>query len=142
MDIGIIILLVVVFIIIVFAAASGDKQPPPKPKRPHYTDSHQTGSVYFLTNPCFKEHWVKIGVTTRNVKNRVREFNTAVPENFHIVLDISCENPYAVEQDIHKALDGYRPNKKKEYFLITVGELSEELDKIPYLTKQEDDKDI
>jgi len=44
-----------------------------------------TGYVYILTNPSFKEDWVKIGKSSRPVDVRSKELdNTAVPLPFEV----------------------------------------------------------
>lgn len=49
------------------------------------------GYVYILTNPSFREDWVKIGKSSRPVDVRSKELdNTAVPLPF----DISAENQW------------------------------------------------
>ena len=41
---------------------------------------NETGYVYILTNPSFREDWVKIGKSSRPVDVRSKELdNTAVP---------------------------------------------------------------
>lgn len=43
------------------------------------------GYVYILTNPSFKEDWIKIGKSSRPVDIRSKELdNTAVPLPFEI----------------------------------------------------------
>jgi hypothetical protein len=45
----------------------------------------EPGYVYILTNPSFKEDWVKIGKSSRPVDVRSKELdNTAVPLPFEI----------------------------------------------------------
>ena len=45
----------------------------------------EAGYVYILTNPSFKEDWVKIGMSSRHVDIRSKELdNTAVPLPFEI----------------------------------------------------------
>lgn len=45
----------------------------------------EAGYVYILTNPSFKEDWVKIGKSSRPVDIRSKELdNTAVPLPFEI----------------------------------------------------------
>ncbi|MDO4816906.1 MAG: HTH domain-containing protein [Akkermansia sp.] len=47
--------------------------------------AHQKGYVYILTNPSFREDWVKIGRSARPVDVRSKELdNTAVPLPFEI----------------------------------------------------------
>ena len=45
----------------------------------------ESGYVYILTNPSFREDWVKIGKSSRPVNVRSKELdNTAVPLPFDI----------------------------------------------------------
>ena len=47
--------------------------------------SQESGYVYILTNPSFKEDWIKIGKSSRPVDVRSKELdNTAVPLPFEI----------------------------------------------------------
>ena len=44
------------------------------------TNDNNKGYVYILTNPSFREDWVKIGKSSRPVDVRSKELdNTAVP---------------------------------------------------------------
>lgn len=48
-------------------------------------NKNQEGYVYILTNPSFREDWVKIGKSSRPVDVRSKELdNTAVPLPFEI----------------------------------------------------------
>ena len=50
------------------------------------------GYVYLLTNPSFREDWVKIGKTRRPVNVRSAELdNTAVPLPFEVYATIKTE---------------------------------------------------
>lgn len=49
----------------------------------------EIGYVYILTNPSFREDWVKIGKSSRPVDVRSKELdNTAVPLPFEIFATI------------------------------------------------------
>lgn len=65
------------------------------------------GIVYILTNPCL-DGWVKIGMTDRNdIDRRLHELNSPanIPLSFRAYATYEVENPYAVEQSIHKIID-------------------------------------
>lgn len=135
MEMGLILLiLVVAFIFIIVSAANKSEETyiPPKPSTPHYTEETVTGHVYIVSNDLFPEY-KKVGMTTREVEDRVREFNTAVPVNFHIITSISCEDPYSIEQDLHVRLDKYRVSRNKEWFKMEDDTLVEELENIEYI---------
>ena len=57
-------------------------------------DSSSPGYVYILTNPSFKEDWVKIGKSSRPVDVRSKELdNTAVPLPFEIYATMKTVKP-------------------------------------------------
>lgn len=80
------------------------------------------GYVYILTNPSFREDWVKIGRSRRSVDVRSKELdNTAVPLPFEIYATLKTEKYEKVEKKIHKQIDRLtdlriRPNR--EFFNI------------------------
>ena len=126
-------ILLVVFAFAIFGSSNdADTYTPSKPTTPHYTQEIVTGHVYVIYNDLFREY-KKIGMTTREVEDRVREFNTAVPINFEIAVSIPCTDPYSIEQDFHLKFDKYRVSRNKEWFKISDEELLEELNKIEYI---------
>lgn len=57
-----------------------------------YKGEASMGYVYILTNPSFREDWVKIGKTRRPVNVRSAELdNTAVPLPFEVYAMIKSE---------------------------------------------------
>lgn len=82
----------------------------------------EAGYVYILTNPSFKEDWVKIGKSSRPVDIRSKELdNTAVPLPFEIYATLKTSKYSDVEQQLHKMIDSLtdiriRPNR--EFFNI------------------------
>lgn len=75
------------------------------------------GIVYVLTNPMMKG-LVKIGYTTRTIEERLRTFNTAVPEPYVCVSAWEIDNAAEVEKTLHRAFDDRRYNKFREFFRI------------------------
>ena len=52
------------------------------------------GYVYILVNPSFKDDWVKIGKSSREVNVRSKELdNTAVPLPFSIFATLKTDEP-------------------------------------------------
>ncbi|MBE6245317.1 MAG: GIY-YIG nuclease family protein [Bacteroidales bacterium] len=80
------------------------------------------GYVYILTNPSFREDWVKIGKSSRPVDVRSKELdNTAVPLPFEIFATLKTVKYDIVEKKIHKAIDrlsDLRIRQKREFFNI------------------------
>lgn len=82
----------------------------------------EPGYVYILTNPSFKEDWVKIGKSSRPVEVRSSELdNTAVPLPFEIYATIKTVKYNEVERQIHKSIDrisDLRIRQNREFFNI------------------------
>ena len=80
------------------------------------------GYVYILTNPSFREDWVKIGKSSRPVDVRSKELdNTAVPLPFEIFATLKTVKYDIVEKKIHKAIDrltDLRIRQNREFFNI------------------------
>jgi hypothetical protein len=86
--------------------------------------SNTKGYVYILTNPSFKDDWVKIGKSARQVNVRSKELdNTAVPLPFNIFATLQTAKYNAAEKFIHKMIDMVAPDirirKGREFFNIT-----------------------
>ncbi len=80
------------------------------------------GYVYILTNPSFREDWVKIGKSSRPVDVRSKELdNTAVPLPFEIYATLKTDKYSMVEKNIHKQIDrltDLRIRQNREFFNI------------------------
>lgn len=83
---------------------------------------NETGYVYILTNPSFREDWVKIGKSSRPVDVRSKELdNTAVPLLFEIYATLKTTKYAKVERQIHKQIDrltDLRIRQNREFFNI------------------------
>ena len=121
------------------------------------------GYVYILTNPSFREDWVKIGKSSRPVDVRSKELdNTAVPLPFEIYATLQTEKYDKVEKQIHKQIDrltDLRIRQNREFFniapdvaldimrdiadLLDDAELAVYVDGKPVISKsKEEDKEI
>ena len=79
------------------------------------------GYVYILTNPSFREDWIKIGKTNRPVEYRLKELDTtAVPLPFEIYATMKTASYNEVEAMLHKFLEGthHRIRKNREFFNV------------------------
>ena len=83
---------------------------------------NETGYVYILTNPSFREYWAKIRKTSRPVDVRSKELdNTAVPLPFEIYATLKTTKYAKVERQIHKQIDrltDLRIRQNREFFNI------------------------
>lgn len=82
----------------------------------------EIGYVYILTNPSFREDWVKIGKSSRPVDIRSKELdNTAVPLPFEIYATMKTSKFNEVEKLVHKSIDrftDFRIRQNREFFNV------------------------
>ena len=80
------------------------------------------GFVYILTNPSFREDWVKIGKSSRPGDIRSKELdNTAVPLPFEIFATLKTVKYSEVEKLVHKMIDrltDLRIRQNREFFNV------------------------
>ena len=85
-------------------------------------DKNNYGYVYVLTNPSFRDDWVKIGKSKRLPEVRGRElYNTAVPLPYEVYATLYTNKYNEAEKMIHKMIDrisDLRINKSREFFNI------------------------
>lgn len=86
------------------------------------SNKSELGYVYILTNPSFREDWVKIGKSSRPVDIRSKELdNTAVPLPFEIFATIQTSKYNEVEKLVHKTIDrltDLRIRQNREFFNV------------------------
>ena len=81
------------------------------------------GYVYILTNPCFKENWIKIG-NTDHLERRLAELSqaTGIPLPFETYAVLETVKYKQAEHMIHKLIGKLAPNlrinPKREFFNI------------------------
>ena len=83
----------------------------------------EAGYVYILTNPSFKEDWVKIGKSSRPVDIRSKELdNTAVPLPFEIYATMKTTKYSEAEKLIHSSIERFtnlRIRNNREFFNVS-----------------------
>lgn len=84
--------------------------------------TNEPGYVYILTNPSFKEDWVKIGRSSRPVDVRSKELdNTAVPLPFEIYATMRTVKYVEAEKLIHRYIERFtnlRIRDNREFFNV------------------------
>jgi len=90
--------------------------------------SNPKGKIYIISNVgSFGEHIFKIGLTRREIEERVKELGDAsVPFEFDVHAVIKTNNAPELESKLHQKLSIYRMNKsnwRKEFFKITIEDL-------------------
>ncbi|MBQ5637540.1 MAG: GIY-YIG nuclease family protein [Alistipes sp.] len=83
----------------------------------------EAGYVYILTNPSFKEDWVKIGKSSRPVDIRSKELdNTAGPLPFEIYATLKTVKYSEAERLIHRYIERFtdlRIRDNREFFNVS-----------------------
>ncbi len=82
----------------------------------------EPGFVYILTNPSFREDWVKIGKSSRPVDVRSKELdNTAVPLPFEIFATMKTVKYNEAEKLVHRYIERFtnlRIRNNREFFNV------------------------
>ena len=82
----------------------------------------EPGYVYILTNPSFREDWVKIGKSVRPVDVRSKELdNTAVPLPFEIFATLKTVKYNEAEKLVHRYIERFtnlRIRNNREFFNV------------------------
>lgn len=101
------------------------------------TASKNKGYIYLLRNAAHELDVFKIGRTTNTVEGRAKQLSgTPSPDQFIIILRWQVKDCVLAEKLIHKKLDSYRLNPKREFFKIkledSIKEIIPIIDKINY----------
>lgn len=82
----------------------------------------EPGYVYILTNPSFREDWVKIGKSSRPVDVRSKELdNTSVPLPFEIFATMKTVKYNEAEKLVHRYIERFtnlRIRNNREFFNV------------------------
>lgn len=85
-------------------------------------EKEEKGFIYILTNPSFREDWIKIGKSSKPVNVRSKELdNTAIPLPFEIYATMETSMYHKAERFLHRQIDKLttlRIRKSREFFNI------------------------
>lgn len=100
-------------------------------------NNKEPGYVYILTNPSFREDWVKIGKSSRPVDVRSKELdNTAVPLPFEIFATMKTVKYNEAEKLVHRYIERFtnlRIRNNREFFNVKPEEALEILREVASL---------
>ena len=75
--------------------------------------------VYILTNECFKEDVIKIGLTSRTIEERINELDwTSTPLPFEPYAVMQTKKYSGVENIMHTMFDANRIRQNREFFNV------------------------
>jgi len=81
------------------------------------------GWIYIMSNASFSDGRIKIGMSSKDPVERKSELESSgVPEPFVIEYKAMVDDYQKVEQQVHRHLDNYRPNKKREFFTCSIAD--------------------
>ena len=104
------------------------------------------GFVYILTNPSFREDWVKIGKSSRPVDVRSKELdNTAVPLPFEIFATLKTVKYNEAEKLVHRYIERFtnlRIRNNREFFNVKPEEAGKIFPEAAKKLKDADKKEI
>ncbi len=90
-------------------------------KDEQYMAEKQPGYVYILTNPSFREDWIKIGKTT-NMEERLRTlYNTSLPLPFEVFATLKTSKYNEAEKLVHHYIERFtnlRIRNNREFFNV------------------------
>lgn len=78
-----------------------------------------SGYLYCFSNESLKNLY-KIGMTTRTIEDRLKEANSSTwnPDKFKMELCVRVNNVEEREKMVHKLLEEYRSNSRREFFEV------------------------
>ena len=89
----------------------------------------EEGYVYILSNDSLNG-LLKIGSTTFGAEKRAKQlsYTTALPSPFIVEYEIYVRYYVEFEKAIHRKLDSYRVNPKREFFAVSIDKATEVID--------------
>lgn len=82
------------------------------------TEGRNPGYIYVMRSAAHPRDLFKIGLTRRSPEQRAAELtrDTSAPDQFLVVQDWAVSDCVLAEERIHRALEGYRINPRREFF--------------------------
>ncbi len=86
-------------------------------RRTRCIEGPNPGFVYIMRSPAHELDVYKIGLTTKSPEERAKQLNkTSTPLPLEVLASWQVGDCKAVEAEIHKRLDDYRINPRREFF--------------------------
>lgn len=86
----------------------------------------KAGFIYIIRNPEHRENIYKVGVTTRDINDRLKELSmTSSITDFELIDHWWVKDCYSFENKIHKELRAYRIREDREFFDLNINLLKQ-----------------
>ena len=80
------------------------------------------GVIYCITNPAW-EGWVKIGISTYGIEDRLKSYNTGSPfRDYELRFTMESSHVLRLEKDVHKTLRRHGHDNNSEWFKVEIDE--------------------
>ena len=95
------------------------------------------GYIYVLSNPAYKDGYLKVGCSSKDPVGRMEElFTTGVPDKFNLEYHALVADFEKAEQKIHDRLREYRPEGNREFFVCDLSTVVDVIRKTAYLIQE------
>lgn len=95
------------------------------------------GYIYVLSNPAYKDGYLKVGRSSKDPVGRMEElFTTGVPDKFNLEYHALVADFENAEQKIHDRLSEYRPEGNREFFVCELSTVVDVIRKTAYLIQE------
>lgn len=89
------------------------------------------GKIYIMRNSSLPKDVFKIGLTTKETEERAKQLSsTSIPDKFHIMREWNVKDCFLAEKTIHKILEKYRVDAKREFFQVEMQFVNEIVDSV------------
>lgn len=86
-------------------------------RKSHFGEGLNPGIIYIMRSPAHEPDVYKIGLTTKSAEERAKQLNkTATPLPLEVIASFKVGDCKAVEAEIHRRLEAYRINPRREFF--------------------------
>jgi hypothetical protein len=89
------------------------------------------GYIYIMRNPSLDKDVYKIGLTRNITDDRAKQLsNTSIPDTYSIMREWHTKDCVLAEKEIHKLLEDYRIDTRREFFKIDMRIANDIIDEI------------
>lgn len=89
------------------------------------------GYIYIMRNSNLEKNIYKIGLTSKETIERAKQLsNTSIPDDFSVMREWAVKDCYLAEKRIHKLLETYRVDPRREFFKLDMREANDVIDSV------------
>lgn len=93
--------------------------------------SKNAGKIYIMRNAYLPNNVYKIGLTTKTTDERASQLSkTSIPDTYNVMREWDVKDCYAAEKTIHKLLETYRLDLRREFFQLDMRVANDIIDSV------------